>query len=116
MNSFEIQWDTSKKYPVIFLKGDITIDSSEKIQDAYNEIKNAVSSKTLIFDFNESKYINSSGISSLIKILQNHQEVNGKFIFTGLSDHMTKVLDIVGLTEYVTICSNLDSAFKTAEI
>lgn len=116
MNSFEIQWDISKTYPVILLKGDITANSSEKIQAAYYEIKKTVSSNTLIFDFNNSKYINSSGISGLIKILQNHQETNGKFIFTGLSDHMIKVLDIVGLTEYVTICNDLDSAFKTAEI
>lgn len=116
MDSFEIQWDTSKKCPVIFLKGDITGDSSEKIQAAYYEITKAASSNTLIFDFNNSKYINSSGISSLIKILHKHQETNGKFIFTGLSDHMVKVLDIVGLTEYVTICNNLDSAIKTAEI
>lgn len=116
MESFEIQWDISRKCPVILLKGDITADSSDKIQAAYKEIKKVGPANTLIFDFNNSKYINSSGISNLIKILHKHQETNGKFIFTGLSDHMVKVLDIVGLTEYVTICNTLDSAFEKAEI
>ena len=96
MNSFEIQWDISKKSPVIFLKGDITADSSDKIHAAYYEVKKAVSSNTLIFDFHKSKYINSSGISSLIKHMHSHHETNGKFIFTGLTDHTIKVLDIEG--------------------
>lgn len=114
MESFEIKLDTSGKCPVIQLKGDITGDSSEQLQTAYQEIIESVSSNTFIFDFNNSRYINSSGISSLIKILQQHQETNGRFIFTGLTEHMVKVLDIVGLTEYVTICDTIDSAFDAA--
>jgi anti-anti-sigma factor len=116
METFDIQWNSNRKCPVILLKGDITGDSSDRLQAVYEEIKNAGSSNdTLIFDFNNSRYINSSGISSLIRILHIHQERNGRFIFTGLTEHMLKVLDIVGLTEYVTICDSIDSAFDTAK-
>lgn len=115
MESFDIQWDRNREWPVILLQGDITGDSSERLQAVYEEIKNAGSGDTLIFDFNNSRYINSSGISSLIRILHIHQEKNGRFIFTGLTEHMLKVLDIVGLTEYVTICDSIDSAFNTAK-
>jgi len=115
MESFEIEWDITGKCPVILLIGDITGDSSEKLQAVYHKIIDAGSADTLIFDFKNSRYINSSGISSLIRILHKHQEKNGKFIFTGLTDHLIKVLDIVGLTEYITICDSIDSAFAAAD-
>ena len=115
MESFKIDWDITGKCPVILLMGDITGDSSEKLQAVYQKIIDEGSADTLIFDFKNSRYINSSGISSLIRILHKHQETNGKFIFTGLTDHLIKVLDIVGLTEYVTICDSIDSAFDAAD-
>ncbi len=114
MESFEIKWDIKGKCPVIFLQGDITGDSSEKLHAAYEEIKKEAAADTLIFDFNNSRYINSSGISSLIRILHIHQETNGKFIFTGLTEHMIKVFDIVGLTEYVTIYASIDAALNAS--
>ena len=115
MECFDIKWDMSKVCPVILLEGDITGDSSDKIQEAYNRIKSEKHTETVIFDFTNSKYINSSGISIFIQMLQEYQEHNGRFIFTGLNEHMSKVLDIVGITEYITICDSIDSAFDLSK-
>lgn len=115
MECFDIKWDMTRECPVILLQGDITGDSSHKIQETYNRIKSEKITETLIFDFSNSKYINSSGISIFIQMLQEYQEQNGRFIFTGLNEHMNKVLDIVGITEYITICDSIDSAFSLSK-
>ncbi len=115
MKCFDIKWDNSKECPVILLEGDITGDSSDKIQQAYDRIKSEKHTETLIFDFTNSQYINSSGISIFIQMLQEYQEHNGRFIFTGLNEHMSKVLDIVGITEYITICDSINSAFSLSK-
>ncbi len=111
MECFDIKWDITGECPVILLEGDITGDSSYRIQEAYDRIKSGKHTETLIFDFSNSQYINSSGISIFIQMLQDYQGHNGRFIFTGLNEHLNKVLHIVGITEFITICDTIDSAF-----
>lgn len=111
MDSFNIKWDQNREIPVIHLEGDITGDISGKIQAAYDIIKSEKRTYTMIFDFSNSKYINSSGISIFIQLLQEYQAHNGQFIFTGLNEHLNKVLHIVGITEFIKICDTIESAF-----
>ncbi len=110
MDSFDIKWHLNREFPVIHLEGDITGEASVKIQAAYEKIKSEKRTYTMIFDFSNSKYINSSGISIFVQMLQEYQEHNGQFIFTGLNEHLSKVLHIVGITEFITICDSIDSA------
>lgn len=112
MNPFHLTWEIEKDIPVIYLEGDITSESDNILKDAYNDIKKKSKSRIFIFDFTKSNYINSSGISSFIKIIHLHKESNGDFVFTGLSAHLLKVMDIVGLTEYISISETIESAIK----
>lgn len=115
MSSFNLSWKIEKTFPVIFLDGDITSEADQLLEEAYYEIRNQIKEKVYIFDFEKANYINSSGISSFIKIIHMHKEENGDFIFTGLSDHLKKVMDIVGLTDYVKIFENIDIAIQKSK-
>ncbi len=103
MKGFSLKIDLDNKIPVILLSGDITSDAEPFLHDAYEEIMKKKKAITIIFDFTNAHYINSSGISAFIKLIHKHNDFNGNFIFAGLSDHLKKVIDIVGLTEYITI-------------
>lgn len=112
MSSFSLNWKIEKNFPVIFLDGDITSEADQLLEEAYYEIRNHVKEKIYIFDFEKANYINSSGISSFIKIIHMHKEEDGDFIFTGLSEHLKKVMDIVGLTDYVKIYDSIETAIQ----
>jgi len=112
MNPFNLTWEIDRDIPVVYLEGDITSESDQFLKETYKEIKKISRARIYIFDFTKSNYINSSGISSFIKIIHLHKESNGDFIFTGLSDHLLKVMDIVGLTEYISISDTIESAIK----
>lgn len=112
MSSFNLNWKIEKKFPVIFLDGDITSEADQLLEEAYSDIKSQVKEKIYIFDFERANYINSSGISSFIKIIHMHKENDGDFIFTGLSEHLKKVMDIVGLTDYVKIYDTIETAIQ----
>lgn len=103
MKGFSLKIDYDSKIPLVYLSGDITSDAEPFLHEAYEEIIKKTKTATIIFDFNNAFYINSSGISAFIKLIHKHNDYNGNFIFTGLSDHLKKVIDIVGLTEYITI-------------
>jgi len=112
MSSFNLHWKIEKNFPVIFLDGDITSEADKLLEEVYFEISKQIKDKIYIFDFENANYINSSGISSFIKIIHMHKEENGDFIFTGLSDHLKKVMDIVGLTDYVKIFDTIETAIQ----
>ena len=103
MKGFSLRIDLDNKIPLIYLNGDITSDAESYLFTAYDDIMKKTKASTIIFNFDNAHYINSSGISAFIKLLHQHNDINGKFIFTGLSDHLKKVIDIVGLTDYITI-------------
>ncbi|MCL2155559.1 MAG: STAS domain-containing protein [Leptospirales bacterium] len=112
MNSFNLTCKIIKSFPIIFFDGQITSEIEELLDKAYHEVMSQVDSKLLILDFTKADYINSSGISSLIKILKINKESGGDLIFTGLSDHIKKVMDIVGLSDYVKIFNTTDIAIN----
>ena len=112
MHSFNLTWEIIESFPIIFFDGDITAKIEELLEETYDKVMSQINSKMLIFDFTKANYINSSGISSLIKILKMYNEAGGDLIFTGLSDHLKRVMDIVGLSDYVKIFSTIDMAME----
>lgn len=102
----EISQDTFKGYPVLVVEGDMTSDADADVKSAYAEIKRSKPIDTLIVNFEKTRYINSSGIATLINIIQDVQELNGTIYFIGLSDHFKKVMDIVGISDFVEIHSD----------
>jgi anti-anti-sigma factor len=114
MSTFIINWKITKDFPIITLEGDITSEADQLLEEAYYEIKNQIKEKIYIFDFKKANYINSSGISSFIKIIHIHKEENGEFIFIELSEHLKKVMDIVGLTDYVKIFDTIETAISSS--
>lgn len=112
MSSFSLKWQLEQSFPVIYLNGDITSEADSLLEEIYYEIKKTTKNNIFIFDFQRANYINSSGISAFIKIIHLHKEQDGDFIFTGLSEHLKKVMDIVGLTDYVRIYDSIENAIS----
>ncbi len=98
--------------PVLVLEGDITSEADSDIMASYRELKEKHSPFYLIIDFNKTKYINSAGIATLINIIQDLGDFGGKVVFTGLSQHFQKVMDIVGITDFVNIYQSNEEALK----
>jgi anti-sigma B factor antagonist len=102
--------DTINNVPVIFIEGDLTSDADADAKGVYSDIKDKYSSQKIIINFENTKYINSSGIATLIHIIQDVNEKGGVIAFVGMSDHLKKVMNIVGISDFVRIYnSNTDA-------
>jgi len=112
MNSFNLKWEVIKSFPLIYLDGSITLGAKQLLEKTYDEIIDQVKSKGLIFDFTKIDYINSSGISYFLNIINLHNETGMELIFVSLPDHIKKVFDVVGLMEYVKVFGTVDMAIK----
>lgn len=106
-----VSYENNGSLPVIFISGEITSEADEEIVNAYNSIPQEKRSRILI-DFTNTTYINSAGIATLISLITKASEMEGKIEFSGLNQHFRKVMDIVGLTDFVIIHDSLDNALK----
>ena len=87
---------------VIETTGYLNNVGGEKIAKVcYEEIDNG---KTLfLLNLENSKVVNSIGVSILIEIIEKLQEVDGKLAYCNLASIVEKTFNIMGLTKYSTI-------------
>jgi anti-anti-sigma factor len=69
--------------------------------------------KEVIINLAQSKVVNSIGMSFLIEILEQLQDVNGKLIFTNLDPAVEKMLSIMGLFKFAGKEPTVEHAMKS---
>ncbi len=104
--------DTISNVPVIYIEGDLTSDADSDAKGVYSDVKDKYSSQKIIINFENTKYINSSGIATLIHIIQDVNEKGGVIAFVGMSEHLKKVMNIVGISDFVRIYNSNTDAVK----
>ena len=112
MEPHTISQDMAGKIPVIVIEGDMTSEADDAVMSIYGKIKAGSTPSQIIFNFSKTNYINSAGIATLINVIQDMNDNNGKVSFVGLSNHFLKVMDIVGISDFVDIYETNEQAIK----
>ena len=112
MNAFNLTWERIESFPIIYLDGSITLETKQLLEDTYHDIIRQHKAEIMIFDFSKLTYINSAGISCFFNILKMHNATGGKLFFTGLADHIKKVIELVGLTDYAQVFETNNNVIK----
>jgi anti-sigma B factor antagonist len=89
--------------PILIIEGDMTSEADGDVTRAYMQLKEKGVPKNLVLNFERTNYINSAGIATLINIIQDMGDAGGKIYFVGLSNHFQRVMDIVGISDFVSI-------------
>lgn len=97
---------------VLRIKGEITSEAEDSLFGRYDEIP-ADKRSRVILDFGETRYINSSGIALLIQLITRANDSRGKVEFAALHPQFRKVMDIVGLTEFVQVHGTVQEALDS---
>jgi len=111
-SNYRVSSDMKENTPVLVVEGDITSESDSDIMKTYASIKEKHNPANLIINFEKTNYIDSAGIATLINIIQDMGEKNGRVAFVGLSNHFQKVMDIVGISDFVDIVNTNDQAME----
>ncbi len=111
MPAFQVALAYEEVIPVLHISGEITSESEEELLAAYDGIPTDKRQR-VILHFGNTRYINSSGIAILIGVINRATESQGKVDFAGLSPHFRKVMDIVGLTDFVRVFDSLADALQ----
>ncbi len=109
MADFSLSTNVNGEIVIIKTSGYLNNVGGEKIADAcYKEIENG--KYLFLLDLEDSKVVNSIGVSILIEIIEKLQEVDGKLGYFNLAPIVEKTFKIMGLTRYSTVFSNESEA------
>ncbi len=87
---------------VIRVRGEITGFAEEALMHAYNEaVENQA--RTIVLDFSELEYMNSTGIGLLVTLLIRTQRRQQRLLACGLSEHYKQIFDLTRLNEAIGI-------------
>ena len=78
--------------------------------ECYKEIDNG--KKMFLLDLEQSKVVNSIGVSILIEIIEKLQEIDGKLGYYNLAPIVEKTFNIMGLTKYSTVFQSESEALE----
>ena len=111
MADFSLATNVKGEIVIIKTSGYLNNIGGEKIADAcYKAIENG--KKLFLLDLEDSKVVNSIGVSILIEIIEKLQEVDGKLGYFNLAPIVEKTFTIMGLTRYSTVFSDESEAIE----
>ena len=85
---------------IIDIKGEINGFSETILMDAYNQASlNGV--RSIILNFSELEYMNSSGIGLLVTLLIRVRRQKQRLLAFGLSDHYKEIFEMTGLNDAI---------------
>jgi anti-sigma B factor antagonist len=94
---------------IVTLKGDIDLQHSPEMRQLL-QCKAHIRTPSLLLDFSAVKYIDSSGLATLVEYYQNSRSYSGRIALAGLTERVRSIFDLVRLSEIFPIYSNLEEA------
>jgi anti-anti-sigma factor len=98
---------------VIVLTGDVNALAEEDFDRAVTQAL-AVADDTVLLDFTDTAYINSTGIALIVGLLRRARAARIRVVAYGLNEHYREIFAITQLTDYMPIADDQASARKSA--
>ena len=112
--AFEAAVRPSGDIAVIDLTGEVNASADEELNRAYAEAVEAGGAKTVLLNFADVTYINSTGIAVIVGVLAQARGQGTTLAACGLSDHYREIFEITRLVDFVTIYDDEASAVGAA--
>jgi anti-anti-sigma factor len=96
---------------VIHFSGDVTTFAEDVVQNAYHEATRD-GGRNIAIDFSACEYINSAGIAAIIGLVTEARRQGRRMLVFGLSPHYQKIFRMVGLADYVEMCTTEAEALQ----
>lgn len=101
-HAFDATVRKQSELAIIDLSGEINAFADHELHAAYTEAE-AYDTETIVLNFTDVIYINSTGIALIVSILGRARKSNRKMAVYGLSDHYTEIFQITRLADFMSI-------------
>jgi anti-sigma B factor antagonist len=105
-----VRMETEKATAIIEVKGDIDLYSSPQVRQTVLDTLNKKEAKRVIVDLIGVRYVDSSGVASLVEGLQLSRKSQVRFVLCGLNKAPKQVLELTRLIKVFEIHDTLEAA------
>jgi anti-sigma B factor antagonist len=102
---------TAGQVLILKLSGDIDLQHSPKLRHLLQS-KTAEKVQLLLLDFAEVRYIDSSGLATLVEYYKNSRAFSGRLAVASLSNRVQSIFELVRLSEIFGIYPTVAEAEK----
>ena len=103
--NLEVEAVIGDREAVLWLSGDLDLSSAEIFGDVARR-GHAQGIPILVLDLSSLEFIDSSGLRELVVALKRQREIGSDVVLRAPTDHTRRVLEIVGLSEVLTITAD----------
>ncbi len=104
----------STRVSVIDILGDVSANAEKALMDAYAQI-NPTNTSTVILNFTEMGYMNSSGIGLLVTLLIRVNRQKQHLLAYGLSEHYQHIFTLTRLSDVIHLYDTEHDALKAEQ-
>ena len=108
---FEAQVRAQPGRAIVDLFGEINAFAESALNAAYSEAEQS-DPATILFNFSQVTYINSTGIALIVSLLAQARKNHRQMVIYGLSEHYVEIFQITRLSDFMSIFSDEESALK----
>jgi anti-sigma B factor antagonist len=111
--AFEASTRTNGGVAVLELSGELNAAADEELNGAY-ERAIASGPATVLLNFDNVSYINSTGIALIVGLLAEARKSDRRIMACGLSEHYKEIFEITRIADFVTIFTDEQEAVGAA--
>ena len=100
---------------VLDLRGEINGFAQEALDAAYSEAESN-DPETILLNFEEVDYINSTGIALIVGLLAKARVSKRRLVAFGLSDHYVEIFEITRLSDFMSVFPDEQSAMSETSV
>ena len=100
---------------IIDLHGEINATAEAQVEQMYAQAS-CLNPKTVLLNFEDVDYINSTGIALIVRLLSQAREAGCRLLTYGLSDHYVEIFQITRLAEFIEIYPDEASALAAIAV
>ncbi len=102
-----------KTIGILDIQGEINAFAETSLMDAYTEATSN-GAKSIILNFTELEFMNSSGIGLLVTLLIRVQRQKQRLLAFGLGEHYQQIFELTRLNEAILIFASEEAAVAAA--
>jgi len=106
---------TDRSTRIIMIHGDIDLYNSQELKDIIHNLADS-GVRSLILNFQNVSYIDSSGIGSLLHIMRTAWALKIKIAFADITKPVMNLIELTKLRSFFPIAETMEDAFKMLEI
>ena len=100
---------------ILDLRGEINGFAQEALDAAYSEAESN-DPETILLNFEEVDYINSTGIALIVGLLARARVSKRRLVAFGLSDHYVEIFEITRLSDFMSVFPDEQSAMSEMSV